>query len=290
MSVVSSPSERPAAKSGSKVIVDGGASVRFENSYGKTILKDLYQRDPVRILFPNNPPDEIVTGVLTTTSGGLVGGDVIKVSVDAGDDTRSMVVAQAAEKVYRSTGADCLIDITVRAAEGAWFEWLPQETILHQGARMRRTTRLELTGGARVLAGEILVFGRHAMGEQMTEGLVRECWQISRDGRAMWADAFYLDGNLDQVIGHAAGLRGAAGIASAVYVAPDADRDLMLARDLLAEHPRIKTAATLVNGVLLVRWLGHDVFSMRNAFGEFWRKFRYAVGGHPENLPRLWDV
>ncbi len=290
MYAVSSQSSPTPAPSVGKVTVEGGAKVRFGQSNGKTVIKDLYQHDPVRILFPNNPPGELTIGVLTTTSGGLVGGDIIQIDVEAGVDTQSMIMAQAAEKIYRSTGADCQIDISIRAENDAWFEWLPQETILHQGARLRRTTALELNGSARVLAGEFLVFGRQAMGEKMTEGLVRDAWLVSHNGRPQWADAFHMESPLARVIDHPAGLGGAVGMANAVYAGPDAPEQLERARALLAEDSPCRCGATLVNGLLTIRWLGADVFSLRKSFAGFWMKFRNQVGGQPAMLPRLWDI
>ena len=131
MSAASSQSNQLTEPVLTKVKVEGGARVQFGLSENKTVLRDLYQRDPVRILFPDNPPGELTIGVLTTTSGGLVGGDVISIKVHAEAETQAMIMAQAAEKIYRSAGDDCLIDITIKADDGAWFEWLPQETILH---------------------------------------------------------------------------------------------------------------------------------------------------------------
>lgn len=290
MCAASSQSKVRRSDSSGKVTVEGGAQVRFECDGTRTVLKDLYQHDPVRILFPDNPPGELTIGVLTTTSGGLVGGDKITVEVTAGVGTQSMIMAQAAEKIYRSIGPDCLIDISIQAENDSWFEWLPQETILHQGARMRRQTHINLSGSARVLAGEFLVFGRYAMGEKMTEGMVHDGWEVSLNEHPLWSDAFHLEGDLDRIIDHPAGLGGATGFANVVYAGPDAGNHLQLARDLLIDHPNVRCAATFVNEVLLVRWLGRDVFSLRNAFADFWKQFRNHVGGQPETLPRLWDI
>jgi len=290
MYAATSPYKGPPPTLISKVEVEGGARVRFGIDQDKTVLKDLYQSDPVRVLFPDNPPGELMIGVLTTTSGGLVGGDKIRIDIEADRHTASMIMAQAAEKIYRSTGEDCLIDISISADNGSWFEWLPQETILHQGARLRRTTRLNLVGDARVLAGEFLVFGRHAMGETLSEGLVRDCWSVCKDERALWSDAFNMEGDLSGIINHPAGLGGARGMANVVYAGPDACERLEMARSFLPTQTNIRTGATVVNDVLLVRWLGSDVFLLRKAFATFWMRFRNQVGQQPEKLPRLWDI
>ncbi len=171
------------------------------------------------------------------------------------------------------------------------MEWLPQETILFDAARLRRAMRITLAPGARVLAGEMLVFGRAAMGETLTSGFVHDAWEVWRDGRPLWADALHMDGDLPAILGHPACLDGAVAVATAVYVDDDPARFLDLARSLLvAEEGNSRAAATVVNGVLVVRWLGRDAFRLRRAFGRFWSAFRRATAGLAPRMPRVWEV
>ena len=53
---------------------------------------------------------------------------------------------------------------------------------------------------------------------------------------------------------------------------------------------RVLSSATLVNGVLVLRWLGKDASLLRQAFAEFWKAFRHNAGGQAPKLPRLWSV
>jgi urease accessory protein len=224
-----------------------------------------------------------------TTSGGLVGGDRLDVGISVGEGASAMVVAQAAEKVYRSAGADCAVSVSLAAGEGAWLEWLPQETILFDGARLRRRTRLEAAPGGRILAGEMLVFGRLARGETLTHGLLREEWEVRLGGRLRWCEALHLDGDVAATLNHPAGLAGAVSAATIVYVADDAASRLPIARDLLGDFAG-RAAATCVNGQLVMRWLSADAPSLRASYGAVWAGFRRAVGGLPGRLPRLWHV
>ena len=58
-----------------KIIVDGKARLTFNaDAEGVTRLRDLYQSDPQRILFPNIPDKDITQAVVVNTAGGLVGG------------------------------------------------------------------------------------------------------------------------------------------------------------------------------------------------------------------------
>ncbi|MEK7244854.1 MAG: urease accessory protein UreD, partial [Pseudomonadota bacterium] len=190
MSVVISPSERaPAA-------VTGAAEVTFVRKGGATRLLHLYQHDPLRVLFPTPEDPAIPVAVLVTTSGGLVGGDRLAIAATVGDGAAAIVTGQAAEKVYRSIGPDCRVDVDLTVGAGAWMEWLPHETILFEGARLRRRIVADVAPRGRLMAAELLVFGRTARGERLTHGLARDAWQIRRQGRLVWADALHLDGDL----------------------------------------------------------------------------------------------
>lgn len=276
---------------GPEIAVRGVADVSFEDRRGRTALATLFQHDPLRVLFPTPPSGELPTAVLVTTSGGLVGGDELTLRIAGGEGTRVLVTAQAAEKIYRSAGADCRIDMTLAAGPDAWLEWLPQETIVFEGARFRRRTVVTADDGARVLAGEILVFGRTAMGETLSAGLVRDAWEVRRAGRLVWADALHMEGDLMEPLTHPAGLGGAGASATAVYVGDDAPECLAAARTLLENRaPGVRAAASVINGILVVRWIAVDAMALRRAFGDFWAAFRHLVAGLPDRLPRLWHI
>ena len=259
---------------------------------GGTRLADLYQQAPLRVLFPVADGCGITQAVLLTTSGGLVGGDRLDVQVTAGEDAAALVTPQAAEKVYRSIGADCRIAICLKAAAGSWLEWLPQETILFDGARLDRATVIDAAPGARVLAGEMLVFGRQARGETLRRGRLREAWKVYRGGRLVWADTLRMDGDLRALLAAPACFGGATAAATALYLGEEGKAVLTLARDLTpaATPGEMVAAASLVAGVLVVRWLARDARLLRDAFGRFWAAMRGALGGFPAVLPRVWSV
>jgi urease accessory protein len=254
-------------------------------------LDRLYHTDPLKVLFPAPPAGEPPLAAIVTTAGGLVGGDELSLDASADAGASAVVVAQAAEKVYRSSGADCHVAVRLSAAPGAWLEWLPQETILFEGARLRRLTMIDCDPGGRVLAGEMMMFGRLARGEQMTKGLVRDAWEVRRAGRLVWADALHLADEMANVLNGPAGFDGAVAYATAVYAADDAAERVLLARECLGgADASLRAGASVVNGVLVVRWLSRDPKVLRDAFGKFWAAFRAGVGGLPEKLPRLWSV
>lgn len=274
----------------SGTLADGRAEIAFAADGGKTRLSHLYHRDPLRFLFPTAPAGDCIQAALVTTSGGLVGGDRLSIDIKTLARAGAMVSPQAAEKVYRSAGPDCDIDVALTAESASWLEWLPQETILFDNARLHRVTKIDAARDARVLAGEMLVFGRIGRGERLSRGFVRDAWEVRLDGKLVWADSLLLEDDIAATIAHPAGFDGATATATVVYVAADAALHLAAARDSLGEDAGIRTAATVVNGVLVARFVGRDAKALRATFGTFWAAFRNKVAELPAVLPRLWHV
>ena len=270
---------------------EGRAELRFAGKGGVTRLDHLYQHAPLRVLFPAPRGADPVTASLVTVSGGLVGGDRIAIEVAAEERAEAFVHAQAAEKVYRSAGDDVDVRVSLSAEAGSWLEYLPQETILFDGSRLNRRTRVDVVPGARLLAGEIGVFGRGASGETWRDGLYHECWEVRRAGELIWKDVLHLDGTSVEALSGAFGFDSATATATAVYAGDDPAISLATARGLLAGGGEtVISAATLVDDLLVVRWLAREPRALRDAFGKFWAGFRSGIAGLPGTLPRLWHV
>ena len=65
--------------------VSGLAEVGFAVRDGKTRLAHLYEKAPLRVLFPSPEEGDAALAVLVTTSGGLVAGDRIDITVEVGN-------------------------------------------------------------------------------------------------------------------------------------------------------------------------------------------------------------
>jgi len=254
---------------------------------GATRIEDLYQRDPCRALFPTAEPGDAFQAVMLTTSGGLAGGDRIAANIVAGAGTRALVTTQAAEKVYRARAENTAFSAEITVGAGAWLEWLPQETILFDGARFRRETRIDLAGDAQLLAAEIVVFGRAARGERLAAGHYLDRWRVSLDGRLVWRDAVGWDDDPAAAIAHPAGFAGAGAMATVVYAGASAPQHLASARSALATA-RGRAAATVVNGLLVARFLADRAQILRSDLAQLWCTLRQEAGNLPPVLPRTW--
>jgi urease accessory protein len=268
----------------------GMVRLAFAQKAGRTCLAGLHQRAPLRALFPKHHSDDPPLAALLNVGGGLVAGDRCEVEVTVGEEAAVVVTSQAAEKVYRSTGADAVVETRLQVAAGGWLEWCPQETIMFDRARLRRRLRLELAGDARgAMIGEMLVLGRLASGERARHGLLFDRIEVRRDGKLAWSDRLRLEGAFGSVLDAAAGLDGNGALATFVHAASDAGDRLDRARELL-EAPGVRAGVTLVNGLIVARWLAADPLALRRAFALFWAGFRASAAGLPPVVPRLWQV
>lgn len=169
---------------------DGAARVVLRGSEQGTQIVDVFQRSPVRVMFPRVTGGAVEEAVLINTGGGVAGGDRLECSISALDKASITVTSQAAEKVYGALDAPARITTKLKISEAAKLAWLPQETILFNTARICRNTEIEVSSGAEVLAVEWIVLGRSAYGEQIINGQITDSWRVKKDGRLIWADGF----------------------------------------------------------------------------------------------------
>jgi urease accessory protein len=275
-------------------LTEGVAEIGFDCHEGVTRLTHLYQRDPLRVLFPMPAAGDPTLAVLLTTSGGLVAGDRLDIGVRLAMGAAAHVTASAAEKVYRSLGPTTTIRQSISVGAGAALEFLPLETILFDGARLYRETAVELGPGAAFLGGDILVFGRRARGERFTRGFLREVWQVRREGRLVWGDALHLEDDVAGIIDDPACLDGAA--ASATMILAPAGQEargfLDSAREIqsFGSTGELRAGVTAIAGLVIARWLAADAAALRRAYADLACHLRQVAMGLPPLLPRLWHV
>lgn len=268
---------------------NGALTLRFAaGENGATRLADLYQSDPCRALLPSPDPGEPITAVLITTAGGLTGGDRLKLSVTVDANAAALCTPQAAEKIYRSPDDSAAgLDLTLDVATAAALEWLPQEMILFDGARLDRRISVSLKSDSRLLAGDITVFGRTARGERFAIGSLFDRWQVRRDGRLVWTDATRLEGDITAALDHPAGFAGATAQALILCQAPDAAGARDRLRELADHESACQWGVTVIDGLLVVRLLDADAARLRRQFARLWAALRGELGLRPA-MPRLW--
>ena len=264
---------------------DGALELRFGPGGA---LRHLFQQAPLRARVPTPEPGEPPLAAVVNCAGGLAGGDALRQEVRLEAGARAVVSTATAEKVYRSLGAaDARVSTGLALGPGAVLEWIPQETILFDGARLERRLRADLAEGATLLAAETLVFGRAARNERMRSGALLDAWRVVGPDGLLWADALALPDDPGEALAAPFGLAGAEALGTLLLAGPGAEagRDLLRAMDAAAPG-----GSTLPRpGLLLARWLG-PAAAVRASVGGAIVALRAGLLGLPPRLPRLWTA
>lgn len=227
-----------------------------------TRLKNLRQEGSYRASFPRHSKGNIET-VIINTAGGVTSGDKFTTTITAHESSQISITTQAAERIYRAR--DTLvgeIQTSLCLQKNAQLYWLPQETILFDGARLKRRLDVDLHSSAKFLMVEPLVFGREASGEKLLSGMLDDRVSISSNGQPIYIDRIKLKDNITDQLMRPALANNSHAVVSIVLVKPNAKLLLEPVRALLPQ----KAGASLLNdNILVVRMLAQDSYEMRTA-------------------------
>jgi len=242
------PSRLPSLSS---IRVAGGTRIEIIKQAGHNVVASVSERDGYKVRFPRfrDTPE----GIFINTGGGVVSGDTVQHNISVAADASAVFSTQSAERIYRARGQETTrLKIELSLSERSELSWLPQETILFNNVRLRRTIKADMPISAKLLLSEICVFGRSAMGETVTNGSYHDRWRIKRDSRLLFADDIRLEGQVSETLAQRAVAQGATATATILYVANDAADKLPATRAILSELD-FEAAASSWNGFLLVR-------------------------------------
>jgi urease accessory protein len=220
----------------------------------------------------------------------MVGGDRLCLDLRLEPNAQVLITTAAAGKVYRSNGLEAQQTIQIKVAAGACLEWLPQETIIFNGAIYRQDLRVELAPGATWLGWEMTRFGRSARGEQFLQGNWRsrtEVWQ----GRPLWIDSQWLKGG-EAMLNSPHGLAGYPVVGSLAWIGQAVSPDLVAkARSLwTSTNYQGEAGVTCLPEGLLCRYRGPSTTEVRNWLIEVWHLLRLSCLERPACPPRVWQL
>jgi urease accessory protein len=211
----------------------------------------LVQRDhygPLRVqkaLYPEGPA--VCHAIVLHPPGGVAGGDSLEIGVTAAPNAGALLTTPGAGKWYRSGGRVARQSLTVRVAEGAVVEWLPQETIVFDGAEARMETHVELAAGALFCGWEVLCLGRTESGERFRHGRIDLATRVERAGRPLWIERGRLFGG-SPWLQAPAGLAGRPVSATLVLAGRAIDRDWLAACRAVEPGGGVLSGVTALHG------------------------------------------
>jgi urease accessory protein len=263
----------------------------FERRDAATVLSRREHFGPLLVQKALYPEGEAVChAIVLHPPSGIAGGDQLEVSVEVGPGAHALLTTPGAGKWYRSAGAWAGQQLDFNVAAGATLEWLPQESIVFDGARADMQSRVKLAMDARFIGCEVLCLGRRAGGERFEHGELQLATRIERSGKPIWLERGGLAGGGD-LLASPAGLAGFSVSGTLLVAGPNLDATLLApCRQIASAEPEARTGLTLLPDLLVARYLGHASEAARDWFAALWQLLRPAVIGRAAQTPRIWNT
>ena len=271
--------------------VDNGWHAELALEYARrgprSVLATRRHNGPLVVQKPLYPEgDAVCHNILVHPPAGIAGGDHLEIHARVGENAHALLTTPGAGKWYRSAGPWAQQHIRFELQAGAILEWLPQETIVYDGALAKLTNMIELAAGAHYIGWEILCLGRTGSGERFTRGACHLSTRLSRAGRPLWLERGQLaaGGPLSQ---SKAGLGSKPVCATLLATLNATSPDLLAAcRSVVVDDSN--TSVTQLPGLLVARFLGASSEAAKHYFTALWSHWRAAVIGRAAVQPRIW--
>lgn len=262
-------------------------SVHFTHDGPLRVLKSLYPEGY-----------EICHNVLVHPPGGLVGGDVLDITVQVEPGAHALVTTPGATRFYKSNGKQALQRTRLKLAAGARLEWLPLEAIAYNACDAVNQLEFELAEGAQLMTWDVTALGLPLADQPYVQGVFTQHMQwpgrFLERGVIRAEDGLLLDGAL--------GLAGRRCMASLVFASGTPIARPLRETLLESTHALLQTAGqttghALVAGVtapndhmLMLRGLAPVVEPVMQVWKQVWAHWRAELWGLQGSHPRIWHM
>ncbi len=271
---------------------EGSLSLSFDRVGNRSRLREQHVAMPLafqKVLYPEGP--EVCHGVILHPPGGFAKGDQLTMDIHLGAASEVLLTTPGAGKFYASARR-ATQTVQLHLEPGAHLEWVPQESILFEGAQMLSTLRVDLAAQATWMGWDIWRFGRSGAGEEFSRGHWRAGTEVWRDGYPLWIDRQELLGGAS-LLHSSFGLQGYPVLATFAWIGQIISNELLsLCRSVSGP---IESSGWAVGRVaegqgLVARYLGRSTAEARQYFAALWGILREHLRHRPLCLPRVWNT
>lgn len=275
----------------------------FRFQAGRTVLKDMSFTGPLRVQRPFYPEGDPCHVYLLHPPGGMVSGDRLGIDIHLQEGAHAVLTTPSAGKVY---GADAHNvaqhqQVSIRLEKNSLCEWMPQETIVYDGARGLLQTRIDLEEGARFIGWDICCLGLPAGGKPFIKGSIQQQLSLYQEKVPRLLERQRIDGN-GAVSNAAWGLSGNKVTGTLICTL---DRFIKEGGSEQALAERLRTAIEMFSaassqtammsvtyrlGLMIIRYLGNSAEQCREVFKCCREILRPAVVGLRAVSPRIWST
>lgn len=154
----------PADLTETRTPIAGTAHLHLVRCGTQTVVERAFARSPVK-LFATRAIGGARWIYSATLGGGLVGGDEIRLTVEAEEGVRALLATQASTKVYRSL-RPASQHISASVDHDAVLAVIPDPIVCFAGSDFSQEQRYDLAARANLVLVDWMTSGRHAIGER----------------------------------------------------------------------------------------------------------------------------
>jgi urease accessory protein len=267
---------------------------RNNSASQRTVLSHRKSIGPLRVqkaLWPE--PTGVCHVIMIHPPAGIAGGDELNIQVTVASHAHAVLTTPGAGKWYKSDGRLARQTINLHIDDDGFLEWLPQENMLFDEAIAQSEVTISMHENAAFIGWDILVIGRHARQERFLQGRYHSHLSLIRHGRLCIDDRLIITGG-DRWLNSPLGLNGLSVSGMMLAVPPVhkrderlLDQDIQVLRDLIMMM-QMPLAVTLLDGVVVARYLGMDARQAMDGFAGLRAKLRRRWFDLSEELPRIW--
>jgi len=268
----------------------GFLSFTFVQSGQHTVVKDKKHFGPLVLQRPYYQEINRPSVLVIHPPGGIVGGDVLELNIKLKDNSKGLVSTPSATKFYRSKGRLAKQIQKIEMSSGCELEWLPQETLFFDQSISENILSFHLNNSNnKLIAWDIVGLGRPASGEWFDNGALTQSLELMIEGDLVFVDRL----NIDQetlLLQSKTGLNGCMLSATALFYFDDVQVMQRLKESLQAQDWPLQVGITQMDGLVVLRALGHELDLVKEVLYEAWKIARPVVLGVPVIKPRIWNT
>lgn len=256
----------------------------FEPAASNTILRRSHS-GPLMVQRPFYPEGPVCHAYVLHPPGGIAGGDRLFLNTRCQTGASGLVTTPGAAKYYGSDGRLARQRQHISVGDAS-LEWMPQETIYFDRCRADQSLRIDLSPQSRFIGWDISCFGRPAGDHRFTTGDVTSRLELYVADDPLLIERLRLQGNSD--LARISGVRD--NVVSAVllaYAGGSLHPELLAGvRNILPGGDHF--AATQINNLIIIRYLGGSSEVARRGFVAAWHLLRPAIMQRVMVEPRIW--
>jgi urease accessory protein len=268
----------------------------------KTRLGKTSHFGPLRVQRAFYPEGNICAHLyLLHPPGGLVAGDYLTIGLHLKSHAQALMTTPSAGKIYNNiTERKQFQKVSLKIDNDAVLEWMPQETLVFDGAEGELITEVELNDNAQFMGWDIVCLGRPSSEDWFEHGRIRQVISIQRNGVPLFIERNAISAKGD-IMQDKAGLAKQAVFGSFILTndadqIPELDEEQREALEnlaaLTAESGQAKglVAVTHKPGLVIVRYLGPCADNAKKVFIKYWQWMRPFVNSREACAPRIWNT